>query len=73
MASWRSILNDNTSNKTITMSMDHIIYNNHGSMGRYCGNYDWGICKAITSKRIQASTKNATKSIILNAVALSLL
>ena len=51
MASWRSILNDNTSNKTITMSMDHIIYNNHGSMGRYCGNYDWGIHKAITSTR----------------------
>ena len=31
-APWQSILKDNTSNKTTTMSMDHI-YNNHGSMG----------------------------------------
>ena len=38
--------NDNTSNETTTMSMDHI-YNNHGSMGRYYGNCKQGIHTAI--------------------------
>ena len=28
------------------MSMDHS-YNNHGSMGQYCGSCKWGIRKAI--------------------------
>ena len=45
MVPWRPF-NDNTSNKTTTMSMNHI-YNNHGSMGRYCGNCKQGICTAI--------------------------
>ena len=61
MAPWRSIFNDNTSNKTITMSMDHI-YNNHGSMRRYCGNYDWGIRKAITREYKQAQKMRQNQS-----------
>ena len=52
--------NDNTSNETTTMSMDHI-YNNHGSMERYCGNCEQGIRKAIAREN---KHKNESKSII---------
>ena len=60
-APWQSILKDNTSNKTTTMSMDHI-YNKHGIMRRYCGNCKQGICKAIA--RETSTQINVSKSII---------
>ena len=40
------------------MSMDHS-YNNHGSMGQYCGSCKWGIRKAIAREyKYQKSVKS---------------
>ena len=61
-------LKDNTSNKTTTMSIDHI-YDKHGIMRRYCGNCKQGICKAIAR---ETSTQMCQNQSFFNTSAPSL-